>query len=160
MGNAAPIPDPISVEFELQIFREQDLTFGDIFVVFPSFNSISPDPITSDTLESPTGKSSGHTDAGGGAGSGSALYSSLNQALDECTNGFWTLTINSDDPSEKQYFFTVSISGLTSNVLAPVTIAFAHQQRREYSHQHLLHLVRSRRFQFRLCQNLRAECPG
>ena len=49
-------------------------------------------------------------------------FSSLDDILNECTNGLWTLVVSAGDPSEQVFHFSVAISGLTSNVLVSVPI--------------------------------------
>jgi hypothetical protein len=64
---------------------------------------------------------SGQTDQGGGGdGSYSYILSSLDQLINEFTNGLWTLSINRGMPNERQFHFSVSVNGLTTNFLAPV----------------------------------------
>jgi hypothetical protein len=46
----------------------------------------------------------------------------LDDVISECTNGQWQLYINKGDPSQQLFTFTISISGLTTNTLPPVTI--------------------------------------
>jgi hypothetical protein len=90
---------------------------GDIFLCFPSLASVSPPAVTEHRVESPNGFFSG-----GESGSGSAILSSLNDLIAECTNGVWSLYINQGDPSERVFTFRVTISGLNTNWLVPVTI--------------------------------------
>ena len=114
---------PVSVDMTLNIYREQDSTFGDIYVAFPSFNSVTPQATgtTTNLIQSPNGDFTAQADQGGGS-SGSYILNSLDQVLNECTNGNWTLTINQGQLNQQQFHFQVSISGLNTNLLAPVVM--------------------------------------
>jgi hypothetical protein len=116
-----PDTNPVSANITLNIYREQDPTFGDMFVAFPSFNSITPAGIgtTTNTIQSPSGYFNTHADQGGG-GSGSAILFSLGSVLNECTNGLWSLYINYGMPNQRQFQFSVAINGLTTNLLSAV----------------------------------------
>jgi hypothetical protein len=116
-----PDTNPVSANITLNIYREQDPTFGDTFVAFPSFNSITPagTGTTTNTIQSPSGYFNTHADQGGG-GSGSAILFSLGSVLNECTNGLWSLYINYGMPNQRQFQFSVAINGLTTNLLSAV----------------------------------------
>jgi hypothetical protein len=114
-------PQPVSVDMTFTVYREQDPVFGDIFVCFPFFNTISPALITTNYLSSPNNLFN-TTQIPGNSSSGSGLFYSLNQVISECTNGLWTLNINQGDPSAQVFYFTASVSGLTTNILPPVKI--------------------------------------
>ena len=118
-----PDTNPVSANITLNIFREQDPTFGDMFVAFPSFNSITPagTGTTTNTIQSPSGYFNTHADQGGG-GSGSAILFSLGSVLNECTNGLWSLYINYGMPNQRQFQFSVAINGLTTNLLSAVNM--------------------------------------
>ena len=120
---AAIDTNPVSADITLDIYREQDPSFGDIFVAFPSFNSIVPAATgtTTNAVQSPSNWFNTHADAGGG-GSSSAILFSLNQLLNECTNGLWTLYINKGTALERQFQFSVTAGGLTTNLLSAVKI--------------------------------------
>ena len=90
------------------------------FLLFPQFNSVTPDVITKHLVQSPNALFQGAI--GGEWGSSSRVMSTLDSLIEECTNGVWTLYLNKDDPSEQRYTFRVSISGLDTNLLGPVTI--------------------------------------
>ena len=113
--------NPVSANITLNIYREQDPTLGDMFVAFPSFNSITPagTGTTTNTIQSPSGYFNTHADQGGG-GSGSAILFSLGSVLNECTNGLWSLYINYGLPNQRQFQFGVAINGLTTNLLSAV----------------------------------------
>jgi hypothetical protein len=113
----------VSANINVNIYREQDPSFGDIFIVFPGFNSVTPagTGTTTNTIESPSGAFYGHADSSGG-GSSSAILFSFNDLLDDITNGPWTIYINKGLQTERQFQFSVSLTGLTTNLLAPVKI--------------------------------------
>jgi len=117
----SPDTRPVSADITLNIYREQDPTFGDAYIAFPSFNSITPAGTGTMTniVQSPNGYFSGHNDQGGG-GSSSAILGSLDSVLNECTNGLWSLYINYGLANQRQFQFKATISGLTTNVLSPV----------------------------------------
>jgi len=119
---AAPDTNAVSANITLNIYRSQDPGFGDIFICFPSFNSVTPDGTgsTTNVIKSPDSYFSGQADQGGG-GSSSAILNSLDQLLNECTNGLWSLYINKGMPNERQFQFSASINGLTTNLLSAVT---------------------------------------
>ncbi len=114
---------PVSANIHMQIYREQDPTFGDIFVAFPYINSTVPAPTGSmtNTVESPNGKFYGEIHAGGGYPS-SYILSSFNDLMNEFTNGPWTLYINKGMPNERQFHFNATVNGLTMNLLSAVKI--------------------------------------
>ncbi|HTY87877.1 MAG TPA: LamG domain-containing protein [Candidatus Acidoferrum sp.] len=119
-----PDTSPVSADISVDIYREQDPTFGDIFIAFPSFNSVIPAATgsTTNSIQSPNAMFSGQADQGGGGNGGSYSYilSSLDQLINEFTNGLWTLSINKGMPNERQFHFSVSVNGLTTNFLAPI----------------------------------------
>jgi hypothetical protein len=124
IGNSnLPDTTPVSVDLTLDIYREQDATFGDIFIAFPGITSITPAATgtTTNVVESPTGKFHGEVNAGNG-GTYSYILSSYSDLMNELTNGLWTLYINKGKPDERQYHFSATADGLTTNVLAAVRI--------------------------------------
>ncbi|MGH7992438.1 MAG: LamG domain-containing protein, partial [Limisphaerales bacterium] len=125
LGSFTNPPSPVSVTFDLSISRQQGYLGNLAYDVQPYIASISPVPITTHRVESPDGSAfsevlSGNTyDINGGRIS---TYASLDDAIYACTNNPWTLYINKDDPSQQVFHFNVSISGLTTNLLATVNI--------------------------------------
>ena len=120
-----PDTSPVSANITLNIYREQDPTFGDVFICFPGFNSVIPAATggTTNILQSPNGMFSGQTDQGGGGeGSYSYILSSFDQLINEFTNGLWTLSINKGMPNQRQFQFSASLNGLTTNLLSAVRI--------------------------------------
>jgi hypothetical protein len=116
-----PDTGPVSASITLNIYQEQDPTFGDIFIAFPSFNSVTPagTGTTTNIIQSPDNYFNTHADQGGG-GSGSAILFSLGSLLNECTNGLWSLYINKGLANERLFQFSVGINGLTTNLLPAV----------------------------------------
>ena len=47
---------------------------------------------------------------------------SLGSVLNECTNGLWSLYINYGLQNQRQFQFSASINGLTTNLLSAVKI--------------------------------------
>ena len=83
----------------------------------------NPPPVTYHRVESPNAKiwkNSGSNNDN----SDFFVTNSLAAVLNECTNGLWKLYLNKDDPSESVYQFTVSISGVTTNILGDLDILF------------------------------------
>ena len=113
----------VSANITLDIYRGQDPTFGDIFIAFPSFNSVIPagTGTTTNLVQSPNGMFKCQASEVFG-GSSSWILSSLNQLINECTNGLWTLYINKGMPTERLFHFRASLSGLTTNLLSAVRI--------------------------------------
>jgi hypothetical protein len=118
-NTAAPLP--VSVSLELNIYRNHDPVAGDTYTAYPWFESFSPALITSNTVQSPDGYFQGASDSSGGGASSYGL-TSLDDVIHECTNGLWTLYINQGDPSQQKFTFSVSVTGLTTNLLTPVEI--------------------------------------
>ena len=118
-----PDTTPVSANITVNIYQEQDPTFGDIFIAFPSFNSVTPvgTGTTTNVIQSPNNYFNGRADQGGG-GSGSLILSSLGQLLNEWTNGLWSLYINYGLQNQRQFQFSASINGLTTNLLPAVKI--------------------------------------
>lgn len=114
---------PVSASITLDIYRGQDPNLGDIYIVFPWIDTITPDGTgnTTNTLESPNGWFSDQ-DSDNNGGSSSAIMYSLGQVLDELTNGLWTIHINKGQQIERQFQFSVSVTGLTTNLLSVVKI--------------------------------------
>jgi hypothetical protein len=94
---------------------------GEIYGGGVSFNSVSPDPTTTNSVHSPNDYFSTETYPGGGSGSG-AILSSLDQVINEFTNGLWKIYINQGSPTQQVYSFQVSITGLDTNLLTAARI--------------------------------------
>jgi hypothetical protein len=118
-----PATNPVSGNFSLGIIRQQDATLGDIYFAFPSFNSITPAATGSATnrLESPNNYFNLNSTSGGDSPSSAILYS-LNSVLNECTNGLWSLYIDYGAPDQRQFQFSMSIAGLTTNQIPAVQL--------------------------------------
>ena len=78
------------------------------YTVYVLVSSDTP-PITYDEVDS---AAPNPVFGGSETGYGYSSYGDIGAALNVVTNGFWTLTVNKGDPSEKQYTFTVSVNGL------------------------------------------------
>lgn len=115
--------NPVSANITLNIFREQDPTFGDMFIAFPSFNSVTPAGAgaTTNRIQSPNNYFSTQADQGGG-GSSSAILFSLGSLINECTNGLWSLYINYGLQNQRQFQFSIGINGLNTNLLSAVKL--------------------------------------
>ncbi len=118
-----PDAGPVSADITLNIYREQDPDSGDIYILFPGFNSVIPAGAGTVTnrVQSPNNFFSSQADQGGG-GSSSYILNSLDTVLNECTNGLWSLYINYGQPGQRQFQFSVGINGLTTNLLPVVHI--------------------------------------
>lgn len=110
----------VEAAFELAIVREYDTRSGERFLAFPGFNAFTPDAVTYHSAISPNGWFEAQWN--GEFGSSSRWVYSLQELIDECNAGPWTLYVNKGDPSEKRYTFNVSIQGLTTNILGPVRL--------------------------------------
>ena len=97
------------------------------FFAFPllSTNTVtSNNPSNTYFVSSPLGGIHGELDAGSTfSQAGSSSYGDLGSLSQELTNGNWTLLIT-NNTSTNQYSFTVSVTGVTSNMLAPVIVTF------------------------------------
>ena len=113
----------MSAAITLDIYREQDPAFGEIFYVFPGIGSITPagTGTITNSLESPNGYFV-YTDADVNDGGSSAILFSFSEMVNELTNGLWTLHINKGLQTERQFQFSISLSGLTTNLLSAVKI--------------------------------------
>jgi hypothetical protein len=117
-----PDTSPVSANVTFNIYREQDPSLGDIYVLFPAINSVAPTLAgTTNTVQSPNGYFSGHYDPND-SGESSAILSSLGSLLNECTNGLWSLYINYGLQNQRQFQFRMSVSGLTTNGLSAVKL--------------------------------------
>jgi len=117
-----PDTNPVSANITLNIYRQQDSAFGDSYIAFPSFNSITPagTGTTTNIIQSPNNYFNAHADQGGN-GNGSAILNSFGQLMNECTNGLWSLYINYGQPNQRQFKFSVSLA-LTTNQLPAVKL--------------------------------------
>jgi hypothetical protein len=109
------VPNNISITFDLGIVRSAES--GGVFYCHPIFNSVSPTPITTYEVASPNNLCSGGLNTTGSTG-----FTSLENLLNEITNGLWTVYINRNDPSEQQFQFSVTSTGVSTNQLKQVNI--------------------------------------
>ena len=121
LSSTTNTPYPVDVSLQFSFIRSQDPNMGEIYGAGVSFNSVSPDPTTTNSVHSPNDYFVTETYPGGGWGSG-AILSSLDQVINEFTNGLWKIYINQGSPTQQVYSFQVSISGLDTNVLRAVKI--------------------------------------
>jgi hypothetical protein len=121
--NSASVPlPPVSVQLNLEIERSrQGDSSGDQYSLFPSVTVATPARLTTNSLQSPTGAFYWQDSAASSFGSSEGM-GSLADVLNEVTNGLWKLSINQGDPSQQVFTFSVSVNGLTTNLLGPVTI--------------------------------------
>jgi hypothetical protein len=119
--SSSSTPYPVDVSLQFSFIRSQDPNYGEIYGAGVSFSSVSPDPTTTNSVHSPNDYFVTETYPGGGWGSG-AILSSLDQVINEFTNGLWKIYINQGSPTQQVYSFQVSISGLDTNVLRAVKI--------------------------------------
>lgn len=113
------------MNLNFQINRTEDLVYGySYFSAFANIDNISPVPVTTNLIVSPTGQIRCEVWAGHSVRdySGSAGYNLLSDLIYACTNGQWTLYINKGHASEQQFKFNISMSGLTTNVLTVVNV--------------------------------------
>ncbi|HEX3624511.1 MAG TPA: LamG domain-containing protein [Verrucomicrobiae bacterium] len=66
-------------------------------------------PLTYDEVDSPAPYTSGTE-----TGYSDSYFGDMGSLVSAVTNGLWTLTVNKGDPSQQQYTFTVSVTGLTN----------------------------------------------
>mgnify|MGYP000604459598 CR=1 FL=1 len=109
----APTTD---IGVQLTIERNQSGTNA-FYYAFPYISYALPVPITEHEVESPNGLFTGST-----SGSGSASQTSLAAVINEIQAGPWRLYLNRGDASERLLTFTVSVTGLTTNVLPGTTL--------------------------------------
>jgi hypothetical protein len=106
------------IGFDLTIERNQSGT-NTWYYAFPALTYAAPAPITEHRVESPNGWFTGTLN-----GSGTVSQSSLAAVINEIEAGPWRLYLNQGDPSERLLTFTVTVSGLTTNILAASTVLF------------------------------------
>lgn len=89
---------------------------------YPNLNlTVSDVPtVTYHRLESPSG--SLWIDRGNSSTNNSFFLTNLTEVITESTNGLWKLFLNKGDASEQVYYFSISVSGVTSNFLGDVEI--------------------------------------
>lgn len=104
------------IGLELTIDRNQSGTHT-YYYAFPFITYAYPSPVTEHEVESPNGLFTAST-----SGSGSSSQTSLEAVLNELQAGPWRLYLNRGDASERLLTFTVSVTGLTTNVLAGTTL--------------------------------------
>jgi len=121
LSSVTNTPYPVDVSLQFSLIRSQDPNYGEIYGGGVSFSSVSPDPTTTNSVHSPHDYFSTATYPGGGWGSG-AILTSLDQVINEFTNGLWKIYINQGSPTQQVYSFQISISGLNTNLLKAARI--------------------------------------
>jgi Concanavalin A-like lectin/glucanases superfamily len=121
VGTPSYTPYPVDVNLQFGIIRSQDPYFGEIYGGSVSFNSVNPAPSTTNSVHSPNNYFNTEVYPGGGDGGG-AILNSLDQVINEFTNGSWTIYINQGSPTQEVYTFQVAISGLDTNLLKAVQV--------------------------------------
>jgi len=121
--SSAGAPVNVTMLMQIQRYHDYGADYED-FEAFPSINSVDPAPITTNRLVSPDGFMysevwAGDTTSDTGIGEG---FTTLDNLIYACTNGVWTLYINKDSVAQQVYHFKASLSGLTTNVLAPIIV--------------------------------------
>lgn len=120
-----PARAALSVTVNLEIERYQDLTGGYcVYEASPEIVSISPPPVTTNSVVSPDGRMFGEVWPGDSYQDdmNGEFFDSLDQLISACTTGQWTLNINKGNPGEQTFHFTVSINGLTASLFTPINI--------------------------------------
>jgi hypothetical protein len=121
LASFSSTPYPVDVNLQFVIYRSQDPNLGEYYSAGVSFNSVNPAPTTTNSVQSPNNYFNTETYPSGGSGS-SAILGSLNDVINEFTNGSWTISINQGSPTQQVYSFQVSISGLDTNLLKAVKV--------------------------------------
>lgn len=103
-----------NVDVSLNLWHAYDTFYGSV-----SLSTTNP-IATYHHIESPNGAI--YRNAGSSSDGSFANLVEVGALLDECTNGFWTLTLNVGDVSEEIYTFSVSLSGITSNLFGTASI--------------------------------------
>ncbi len=120
-GATTNAPYPVDANLQLFITRSQDPDLGEIYGGSVSFNSVNPAPTTTNSVHSPHDYFYTKQYPGGGDGGG-AILNSLDQVINEFTNGLWTIYINQGSPTQQVYSFQVAVAGLDTNILQAVKV--------------------------------------
>jgi hypothetical protein len=123
LASFSSTPYPVDVDLQFVIYRSQDPNLGEYYSASVSFNSVTPAPTTTNSVQSPNNYFNTETYPSGGSGS-SAILGSLNDVINEFTNGSWTISINQGSPTQQVYSFQASISGLDTNLLQAVKVFY------------------------------------
>jgi hypothetical protein len=121
LGGTVAAPYPVDVDLSISIVRKQELSGSETYLSFPSFNSINPAPTTTNRVSSPNGGFVAESEPSRGYSS-SWILNSLGDVLKEWTNGLWTLYVNQGSPTQQVYTFSVTLSGLDTNILPAARI--------------------------------------
>ncbi|MDF7808452.1 hypothetical protein P4E94_13445 [Pontiellaceae bacterium B12219] len=104
---------------EIDMTLNLDRTGGSFYPYISFYADGGEEPLTYHRIESPNGLFYRNTGSLNDYSYGSQSYSDV---IDECTDGPWTLTTNVGDPSEEEYTFTVSISGLSESLFGDTSV--------------------------------------
>ncbi|QBG48200.1 hypothetical protein EGM51_12660 [Verrucomicrobia bacterium S94] len=107
------------VRAEFSMTLNLDHTGGSLYPYISFFADGAAEPLTYHRIESPNGLFYRNTGSRNDYSYGSQTYADV---IDECTDGPWTLTTNVGDPSEEEYTFTVSISGLSAGMFGETSV--------------------------------------
>ncbi len=107
----------VTLSLLVNITKDIDPSYGNVYFCFPEFTTVSPTPSTVDEVVSPNGVFSGELGS-----AGSYFENSLGDVLNECTNGLWTIYINRGGPGEQRFTFSMSFPGLTDDSLPGINI--------------------------------------
>lgn len=124
-GVAAPAPQPairVGLEFSRNRGPEQEggwQYFGLGVNLNLSPNTFSATNLVASPHTNHWVRMGGPTGWLGGSGYG---YGTLDEALQEATNGLWTLVLNEGSPTQQVYHFTVSVTNLSTNDFAVINI--------------------------------------
>ncbi|MDZ8118257.1 hypothetical protein [Pontiella agarivorans] len=104
---------------EISMTFNLDRTGGSLYPYINFYADGGEEPLTYHRVESPNGLFYRNTGSLNDYSYGSQTYSDV---IDESTDGPWTLTTNVGDPSEEEYTFTVSISGLSEGMFGETSV--------------------------------------
>jgi hypothetical protein len=116
-------PYPVDISLQFGINRSQDPNWGEIYGGGLYFVSVNPYPTTTNSVHSPHDYFNAVSYPGGGWSSG-AVLTSLDQVINEFTNGSWTIYINQDSPTQQVYTFQIAITNLDTNFLKAVKVTW------------------------------------
>jgi Concanavalin A-like lectin/glucanases superfamily len=103
----------VSLDFAKLQYSALDPNYGgSTYYTLQVLVSSDAQPLTYDEVDSPQPNAAF---GGSETGYGDSYYGDVGSLLAAVTNGLWTLTVNKGDPSQQQYTFTVSVSGITNS---------------------------------------------
>jgi hypothetical protein len=105
-------PVPIDAEVRLEFHGNAGQ-----YSLFPTITSFNPPPAIKAEVISPDGTFRGDLN-----GASSAVYTSLNNLIQECNGTNWTLVIDGGSANERTLRFSVFVTGLDTSKFPPVPI--------------------------------------